>query len=39
MPIGELHKIKKKKNLMILAAIAGWIALIWAITMIKLAVQ
>lgn len=35
MPIGSLHKLKKKKNLAILAIIAGWIALIWIITMIK----
>jgi len=35
MPIEELHKVKKKKNLTILALIFGWIALIWIITMIK----
>lgn len=36
MPHSALHKKKKSKNLMILAAILGWIALIWAITMIKM---
>ena len=35
MPIEEIHKSKKKKNLTILALIFGWIALIWIITMIK----
>ena len=37
MPIDDLHKRKKAKNFMMLAAIAGWIVLIWAITMIKIA--
>lgn len=37
MPISDLHKKKKMKNLAILGAILGWIALIWAITMIKMA--
>jgi len=37
MPIEELHKRKRAKNFMILAAIAAWIVLIWAITMIKIA--
>ena len=37
MPINDLHKKKKAKNLMILGAIFAWIALIWAITMIKMA--
>lgn len=36
MPISDIHKKKRAKNLMVLAAIAGWIVLIWAITMIKL---
>lgn len=36
MPIGKLHKIKRGKNLLILAIIFGAIALIWAITMIKM---
>lgn len=35
MPIEELHKTKKKKNLTILALIAVWVAVIWIITMIK----
>jgi len=37
MPLDELHKKKKYKNLMILAIVIGWAALIWAITMIKMA--
>jgi len=37
MPLSEIHKRKKAKNFMILAAVFGWIALIWAITMIRLA--
>lgn len=36
MPLSELHKKKKAKNLMILGAIFAWIGLIWAITMIKM---
>jgi hypothetical protein len=35
MPIEELHKSKKKKNLTVLALIAAWVAIIWVITMIK----
>jgi len=35
MPHSDLHKSKKKKNLVILAIIAAWIALIWIITLIK----
>jgi len=37
MPLDELHKKKRNKNFMILAAILGWIALIWCITMVKIA--
>ena len=36
MPISDLHKRKRAKNFTLLAAIAGWIALIWIITMIKI---
>lgn len=36
MPKSELHKKKLTKNLTILAAILGWVAVIWFITMIKL---
>ena len=36
MPHSDLHKKKKQKNLVILAAILGWIALIWVITMVKM---
>jgi hypothetical protein len=35
MPIEKLHKLKLKKNLLILALIFGWVALIWFITMVK----
>jgi len=35
MPHTDLHKKKLKKNLMILALVFGWIALIWVITMLK----
>ncbi len=37
MPLSDIHKRKRTKNFMILAAVFGWIALIWAITMIKIA--
>jgi len=37
MPPSDVHKKKKKKNLVVLGAILAWIALIWAITMIKMA--
>ncbi|MEM7650749.1 MAG: hypothetical protein AAF204_01545 [Pseudomonadota bacterium] len=33
----DLHKKKLKKNLAVLGMILGFIALIWAITMIKIA--
>lgn len=39
MPLSELHQKKRKKNLVMLAVILGWIALIWGITMIKMAAQ
>lgn len=37
MPHSDLHQKKRAKNLLFLAAIFAWIALIWAITMIKMA--
>jgi hypothetical protein len=37
MPLSDLHKRKRAKNYMILAAITAWIALIWIITMVKIA--
>lgn len=37
MPLSEIHKRKRAKNFILLAAIAAWIALIWVITMIKIA--
>jgi len=36
MPHSDLHERKKKRNLMMLAAIGGWIVLIWVVTMVKL---
>lgn len=33
----EIHKKKLKKNLTVLAMIAGFCALIWIVTMIKIA--
>ena len=36
MPESELHKKKFKKNLAVLIAIIGFIALFWAITMIRI---
>jgi hypothetical protein len=35
MPIEKLHKTKLKKNLMILALIIGWVALIFIISMLR----
>ncbi len=36
MPLSEIHKRKRTKNMILLAAIFAWIALIWIITMIKI---
>lgn len=36
MPLSDLHKKKRMKNLAILALIVGWCVLIWAVTMVKL---
>lgn len=36
MPLDELHKKKLKKNMAVLAVIIGMIALIWAVTVIKI---
>ena len=36
MPLSDLHKKKRAKNLMMLALIFAWIALVWAITMVKM---
>lgn len=36
MPHSDLHKKKLRKNLTILALIVGWVALIWAVTMLKM---
>lgn len=37
MPHGSIHKKKFWKNVAVLGAIAGFSALIWIITMIKIA--
>ncbi len=37
MPHADLHKRKIKKNLAVLGLIFGFCALIWVITMIKIA--
>jgi hypothetical protein len=37
MPLSDIHKRKRTKNYFILAAIMAWIALIWIVTMVKIA--
>jgi hypothetical protein len=37
MPLSPLHTQKHKTNLAILAALAVWMVLIWALTMVKIA--
>lgn len=37
MPHSDLHKKKRKKNLMILLMVLGWCALIWAVSMVRIA--
>lgn len=37
MAPSEVHKKKRTKNLVMLALIAGWCVLIWAVTMAKMA--
>lgn len=39
MPHSDLHKKKRAKNLALLAAIAVFCAIVWAVTMIKIAGQ
>lgn len=39
MPKSELHDRKRKKNYAILACLFGFMAVIWAITMIKMGLQ
>lgn len=39
MPIGQVHRKKLKTNLAILLLVLGFCALIWAITMVKIAAQ
>lgn len=36
MPKGELHKRKFKKNLAMLGLVFGLVALIWAVTIIRM---
>jgi len=37
MPHSDLHKTKLKKNIAVFAIVIGLMALIWAVTMIKIA--
>jgi hypothetical protein len=37
MPHSDLHKKKRKKNYIVLAMIIGFIALVWAVTMVRIA--
>jgi hypothetical protein len=37
MPHSDLHEKKKKKNYAVLIALAAFIALVWAVTMLKMA--
>ncbi len=37
MPHGPVHKTKLKKNIAVALGIFGFIALFWAITMVKIA--
>lgn len=39
MPIGQLHSQRRKKNLLVLALIFGWVALIWIIAMVRMGLQ
>lgn len=36
MPHSELHKKKRKKNMAVLAALIGFMAMVWIITMVKM---
>jgi hypothetical protein len=36
MPQSDLHQKKRQTNLTLRALIAGWIALIWIVTMVKM---
>ena len=36
MPIGQLHSQRRKKNLLVLLLIFGWVALIWIIAMVRM---
>lgn len=37
MPLDELHRKKLKKNLTVMALLLGFAALVWVISMIKIA--
>lgn len=37
MPLSDVHKKKRVKNLVFLGLILAWVALIWGVTMIKMA--
>lgn len=36
MPIGQLHKDRKKKNFLVLGIIVAWVALIFVISVLKM---
>lgn len=36
MPVSDLHKKKRLKNLAILGAIVAWVAIIFAVSIIKM---
>lgn len=36
MPISQIHKQKLKKNLILLAILLAWVAIIWTVTMLKI---
>lgn len=36
MPHSELHQKKRRKNLMVGAALLAWVALMWVVTFIKM---
>jgi hypothetical protein len=38
MPLGQLHKDKKKKNYAVLAMIAVWVVVIFCVAIIKMKV-
>ena len=37
MPLSDVHKKRRQKNLIVLGMIVGWVALVWAISFLKIA--